>query len=120
MPNAYSAEVVEAIKSAEKSPGNQLLRLCVRLGIGTTIISNVTGASRPTIYRWAYGWGAHEKYTARIEEMLTLAKNCNDAEEVIAKWEKSAARKPSQTKNSSATPTKPSSKKAGTPSKKKS
>lgn len=70
---AYQKQTREAVGGAGLGP--RLGRLALRKGISVIEISRITGASRPTIYRWFYGHGVSRAYTTAVTQLIKRLKN---------------------------------------------
>ena len=82
---AYSPKVIEDVKKAPKTLGNQLGRWCVHLDFPVTKISRATGVTRQTVYNWFQGGEVFVAYRPYVEALLTIMKSSATADEA---WRK--------------------------------
>lgn len=82
---AYSPQIVDTVKKAPKTLGNQLGRWAVHLDFPVTKISKLTGASRQTIYNWFAGGEVFVAYRPSVTHLLTIFQSSSTPEEA---WRK--------------------------------
>lgn len=77
---AYSPQVIDTVKKAPKTLGNQLGRWAVHLDFPVTKISKATGASRQSVYNWFAGGEVFVAYRPVVEALLSILKTSPDAD----------------------------------------
>ena len=82
---SYSPQVIQAVKQAPKTLGNQLGRWAVHIDFPVTKISAVTGASRQSVYNWFNGGEVFVAYRPIVEALLTILKSSTTAEQAWSK-----------------------------------
>ena len=82
---AYSEQVIQAVKKAPKTLGNQLGRWAVHIDFPVTKISVVTGASRQSVYNWFNGGEVFVAYRPVVEALLTILQSSTTAEQAWSK-----------------------------------
>jgi hypothetical protein len=79
---AYSQQIIDTVKHAPKTLGNQLGRWAVHLDFPVTKIAKATGASRQSVYNW---FAVFVAYRPIVEVLLTILKSSSTADEA---WRK--------------------------------
>lgn len=82
---AYSQQLLDTVKAAPKTLGNQLGRWAVHLDFPVAKIAELTGASRQTVYNWFGGGEVFVAYRPAVTNLLTILKSCATAEEAWSK-----------------------------------
>ena len=82
---AYSPQILDAVKRAPKTLGNQLGRWAVHLDFPVTKISALTGVSRQTVYNWFGGGEVFVAYRPAVTNLITILKSSGTAEEAWSK-----------------------------------
>ena len=67
---AYSKEIKQAVRAADKSIGSTLGKLAVKHGLSVLDISARIGATRPTIYKWFNGGNVATFYQSPVENLI--------------------------------------------------
>ena len=71
---AYSPQILDTVKRAPKTLGNQLGRWAVYLDFPVTKISALTGVSRQTVYNWFGGGEVFVAYRPAVTNLITILK----------------------------------------------
>lgn len=82
---AYSDKIIDGVKKAPKTLGNQLGRWAVHLNYPVTKISRATGATRQTVYNWFNGGEVFVAYRPHVEALLKIFQTSSTADEA---WRK--------------------------------
>lgn len=82
---AYSLQVIETVKKAPKTLGNQLGRWALHLEFPVTKIAKATGATRQSVYNWFAGGEVFVAYRPRVESLLKILQTSPTKEEA---WRK--------------------------------
>lgn len=82
---AYSPQILDTVKRAPKTLGNQLGRWAVYLNFPVTKISALTGVSRQTVYNWFAGGEVFVAYRPTVTNLITILKSSGTAEEAWSK-----------------------------------
>jgi hypothetical protein len=83
---SYSVKTLNTVKAAPKTLGNQLGRWAVHLDFPVTQISEITGASRQTIYNWFTGKSTViNAYRPTVERLLQILMKAKDKEQAWSK-----------------------------------
>jgi hypothetical protein len=82
---AYSEKIIDEVKRAPKTLGNQLGRWAVHLDFPVTKISRATGATRQTVYNWFNGGEVFVAYRPHVEALINLMKTSSTSDEA---WRK--------------------------------
>jgi len=82
---AYSEQIINTVKHAPKTLGNQLGRWAVHLDFPVTKIAKATGASRQSVYNWFAGGEVFVAYRPVVEALLTILKSSSTADDA---WRK--------------------------------
>lgn len=82
---AYSQQIIDTVKNAPKTLGNQLGRWAVHLDFPVTKIAKATGASRQSVYNWFAGGEVFVAYRPVVEALLTILKSSPTADDA---WRK--------------------------------
>lgn len=77
---AYSPQIVDTVKKAPKTLGNQLGRWAVHLDFPVTKIAKATGASRQSVYNWFAGGEVFVAYRPIVESLLSILKTSPNAD----------------------------------------
>jgi hypothetical protein len=77
---AYSPQIIDTVKKAPKTLGNQLGRWAVHLDFPVTKIAKATGASRQSVYNWFAGGEVFVAYRPVVEALLSILKTSHDAD----------------------------------------
>jgi hypothetical protein len=81
----YAPDLVQEVKKAPKTLGNQLARYAVHLDFSVYRISKVTGASRQTVYNWFRGGEVFGAYQPIVQALLKILQNSTSADQA---WRK--------------------------------
>lgn len=82
---AYSPQIIDTVKRAPKTLGNQLGRWAVHLDFPVTKISALTGVSRQTIYNWFAGGEVFVAYRPAVTNLIKILQSSSTAEDA---WRK--------------------------------
>ncbi len=82
---AYSQQIIDTVKKAPKTLGNQLGRWAVHLDFPVTKIAQITGASRQTVYNWFEGGEVFVAYRPAVTNLLTIFKSSSTADDAWSK-----------------------------------
>lgn len=82
---AYSPQIIDTVKTAPKTLGNQLGRWAVHLDFPVTKISQITGASRQTVYNWFNGGEVFNAYRPAVTDLLTILRSSSTADDAWSK-----------------------------------
>ena len=77
---AYSDQIKDTVRKAPKTLGNQLGRWAVHLDFPVTKISELTGASRQTVYNWFEGGEVFVAYRPAVTNLLKILQASPTAE----------------------------------------
>ena len=77
---AYSPQIIDTVKKAPKTLGNQLGRWAVHLDFPVTKIAKATGASRQSVYNWFAGGEVFVAYRPVVESLLSILKTSPNAD----------------------------------------
>jgi hypothetical protein len=77
---AYSPQIIDTVKKAPKTLGNQLGRWAVHLDFPVTKIAMATGASRQSVYNWFAGGEVFVAYRPVVESLLSILKKSPNAD----------------------------------------
>jgi len=77
---AYSPQIIDTVKKAPKTLGNQLGRWAVHLDFPVTKIAKATGASRQSVYNWFAGGEVFVAYRPVVEALLSILKTSPNAD----------------------------------------
>jgi hypothetical protein len=77
---AYSPQIIDTVKKAPKTLGNQLGRWAVHLDFPVTKIAMATGASRQSVYNWFAGGEVFVAYRPVVEALLSILKTSPNAD----------------------------------------
>lgn len=78
---AYSQKIIDDVKNAPKTPGNQLGRWAIHLDFPVTKIAEALGVSRQTVYNWFTGKEVFVAYRDRVELLLKIMQSSSTADE---------------------------------------
>lgn len=81
----YDTALISEIRKAKKTLGNQLGRYAVSLDLSVYRISEVTGASRQTVYNWFHGGEVFAAYQPVVNALLKIMQSSKSADEA---WRK--------------------------------
>ncbi len=81
----YSSKVIDTVKRAPKTLGNQLGRWAVHLDFSAIRIAKATGASRQSVYNWFNGGEVFVAYRPGVEALLKILQSSSTADEA---WRK--------------------------------
>ncbi len=81
----YRKHVHDAVKTGGDSLGPQLGRAAVRIGFSVARISQITGATRATIYNWFYGNDVSNAYRMAVTSLIQILR---DAPSATVAWSK--------------------------------
>jgi hypothetical protein len=83
---SYSVKTLNTVKAAPKTLGNQLGRWAVHLDFPVSQVSEITGASRQTVYNWFTGKSTViNGYRPIVERLLQILMKAQDKEQA---WRK--------------------------------
>lgn len=82
---AYSFRIIETVNKAPKTLGNQLGRWAVHMNFPVTRISEITGATRQSVYNWFNGGEVLGPYRPAVEALLKILQTSSDADEAWSK-----------------------------------
>lgn len=77
---AYSDQIKDTVRKAPKTLGNQLGRWAVHHNFPVTKISELTGASRQTVYNWFEGGEVFVAYRPAVTNLLKILQSSPNAE----------------------------------------
>lgn len=82
---AYSSQVVQTVKHAPKTLGNQLGRWAIHHNFSAIRIAKATGATRQSVYNWFYGGEVFVAYRAPVQNLLKILQSSANADDA---WRK--------------------------------
>jgi len=77
---AYSPQVIESVKVAPKTLGNQLGRWAVHLDFPVTKIAKATGATRQSVYNWFGGGEVFVAYRPSVQALIKILQSSPNAD----------------------------------------
>jgi len=83
---AYSPQIIEGVKLAPKTLGNQLGRWAIHIDFPVTKVAKATGASRQSVYNWFNGGEVFVAYRPAVQSLVNILKTSPNADEA---WRKS-------------------------------
>lgn len=81
----YSPQIIDTVKRAPKTLGNQLGRWAVHLDFPVMKIAELTGVSRQTIYNWFSGGEVFVAYRPAVTNLLKILQSSTTADEAWSK-----------------------------------
>ena len=82
---AYSQNIIDSVQKAPKTLGNQLGRWAVHLDFPVTKISELTGATRQTVYNWFEGGEVFVAYRPAVTNLLKILQSSRTADDAWSK-----------------------------------
>jgi hypothetical protein len=82
---SYSPQVIDAVKKAPKTLGNQLGRWAVHHDFSAIKVSKATGASRQSVYNWFGGGEVFVAYRPAVESLLKILQSSGSGDDA---WRK--------------------------------
>jgi hypothetical protein len=81
----YSSQVINTVKKAPKTLGNQLGRWAVHHDFSAIKVSKATGASRQSVYNWFGGGEVFVAYRPAVESLLRILQSSGSGDDA---WRK--------------------------------
>jgi hypothetical protein len=83
---SYSVKTLKSVDAARRTVGNQLGRWAVHLDFPVSQVSEITGASRQTVYNWFTGVSdVNNAYRPIVERLLAILIKAKDKDQAWSK-----------------------------------
>lgn len=101
----YSKKMKALVNTSPKTLGVQLMLWAVEKDLSITRISEVTGATRQTVYNWARGGKVATRYMPKVKQLLYVLHEIKstESEEVWSQVREQLIQEPSPTESLSNT-----------------